>query len=216
MMVNIEKRKEWLEKNREYLREYDRKHSLQYYQKNRERLKEKQKKYYYEIIKKNPERYALFIKNCKKWKHNNPEKYKEHTKKYNIMHQDKKKKHYIENKEKYIQKAYEWHKNNKEKFKKIVKKYEKTEKGIKSSNKRRLKRRAKINKVIHAFSVDEWIAKKNATQGYCPMCNKFVGTEKLSLDHIFPLSKAKEGRVYTINDIQPACVPCNSRKRDMR
>ncbi|HIJ99259.1 TPA: HNH endonuclease, partial [archaeon] len=36
--------------------------------------------------------------------------------------------------------------------------------------------------------------------------------EKLGYDHIIPLSKAPSGFVYTIDDIQPLCNPCNASK----
>jgi 5-methylcytosine-specific restriction endonuclease McrA len=50
--------------------------------------------------------------------------------------------------------------------------------------------------------------------GICCMCKKYVGKEKLTLDHIFPISKASPGRIYTINDIQPLCSTCNSKKHN--
>ena len=40
----------------------------------------------------------------------------------------------------------------------------------------------------------------------------YIGIDKLTLDHIHPLSKAEEGRIYTIDDIQPLCLSCNQSK----
>jgi 5-methylcytosine-specific restriction endonuclease McrA len=89
-----------------------------------------------------------------------------------------------------------WIRNNPERYKFLCKK-------------KNLKRCAKINKIIHSFTYDEWIVKRNATNGICPSCNIFVGTDKLTLDHIFPVSKAEKRRIYTINDVQPLCKICN-------
>jgi 5-methylcytosine-specific restriction endonuclease McrA len=48
-----------------------------------------------------------------------------------------------------------------------------------------------------------------------------VGINKLTIDHIFPVSKASQDykitgrkRIYTINDVQPLCASCNKSKRD--
>ena len=61
--------------------------------------------------------------------------------------------------------------------------------------------------------------KVKQTEGFCPGCNYFVGIHKLTLDHIYPVSKAYEDflksgtkRIYTINDVQPLCIRCNSSK----
>ena len=65
---------------------------------------------------------------------------------------------------------------------------------------------------IHLFSQDEWIKKIEATKGFCPLCGIEVGIEKLTLDHIIPLSKAPKGFIYTIDSVQPLCARCNSKK----
>ena len=62
------------------------------------------------------------------------------------------------------------------------------------------------------FNYKQWYGKVLLTKGYCPKCKKFIGINKLTLDHIFPLSKAPKGLTYTINDVQPLCKSCNSRK----
>lgn len=68
--------------------------------------------------------------------------------------------------------------------------------------------------ISHSFSYDEWNDKLISTQGICPMCGRFVGIENLTMDHIIPVSKVKEGFIYTINDVQPLCKPCNSSKNN--
>jgi 5-methylcytosine-specific restriction endonuclease McrA len=46
------------------------------------------------------------------------------------------------------------------------------------------------------------------------LCNENVGIEKLTLDHIIPLTKAPKNYVYDINNVQPLCARCNSKKSD--
>jgi len=85
-------------------------------------------------------------------------------------------------------------------------------KGKLNKFKKDLKRREKENKIVHLFTIKEWIELKTKTNGYCPRCNNYVGIDKLELDHIIPISKAKEGQIYTIDDIQPLCPNCNKSK----
>jgi predicted nucleic acid-binding Zn ribbon protein len=89
--------------------------------------------------------------------------------------------------------------------------------------KRNNTRRSYKNNVIHLFSLEQFINKVIQTKGVCPGCNKSFdqGMHKLTLDHIFPISKANEEfkrtgikRVYTIADVQPLCRSCNSSKKD--
>ena len=76
------------------------------------------------------------------------------------------------------------------------------------------KRRARKNNIIETFSDKEWLQALKNTFGICPKCNKYVGIHKLTLDHIHPISKAKQGQIYTIDDVQPLCKNCNSKKQD--
>lgn len=138
-----------------------------------------------------------------KWKKNNPDKYKksEQLRKQKPHNKLKakilRKKYYNSHKEqeKYQHKI--WELNNKDKRKLI-------------SHRRRSK---KLN-IIHSFTTDEWNEMIEATDGICLSCKGKVGKDKLTLDHIIPISKAKPGTVYTIKDIQPLCSSCNSSKKD--
>jgi len=69
-------------------------------------------------------------------------------------------------------------------------------------------------KIIETFTKQDWKEKLEATNGICPNCGKNVGIEHLQLDHIYPISKAEAGRIYKIDDIQPLCGSCNSKKGD--
>jgi len=70
------------------------------------------------------------------------------------------------------------------------------------------------NKIREVYTSKEWVEKVNATKGICPNCNKYIGVINLTLDHIHPISKAEKGRIYTIKDVQPLCMKCNSTKKD--
>jgi 5-methylcytosine-specific restriction endonuclease McrA len=76
------------------------------------------------------------------------------------------------------------------------------------------KRRLLKKSAIECFTVKEWQQKLEATKGVCPKCNTFIGIDKLTLDHIIPISKAPIGFKYTINGVQPLCMVCNSKKRN--
>ena len=80
------------------------------------------------------------------------------------------------------------------------------------ARKKERKRRAIKEKIIETFSNEEWLQKLKDTFGVCPKCNKYVGIAHLTLDHIKPISKANQGQIYTIDDVQPLCHSCNSRK----
>ena len=96
--------------------------------------------------------------------------------------------------------------------KEYMKKYMLTSRGRFIKYMCNIKRRARKKRIIEDFSNREWLNKLNKTNGFCPKCKKDVGILKLAIDHIFPLSKAEIGRSYTIDDIQPLCKSCNSKK----
>lgn len=56
------------------------------------------------------------------------------------------------------------------------------------------------------FTAEEWSSLKEKHNQMCALCKK---VEKLTVDHIVPLSK---GGANYITNIQPLCMPCNSKK----
>jgi len=71
------------------------------------------------------------------------------------------------------------------------------------------KRRALKNQARGFFTIGEWELLKKQYSYTCPMCLKKEPEIKLTMDHIIPLSKG--GSNY-IENIQPLCFSCNSRK----
>ena len=70
--------------------------------------------------------------------------------------------------------------------------------------------------IIENFTYEEWLQKLAQSKGFCLRCGEEVGIMELSIDHIYPISKAhkdylKTGikRIYNINDVQPLCLTCN-------
>lgn len=92
------------------------------------------------------------------------------------------------------------------------KKWKKTDVGRRKSMKDTARRLKKKKQLKETFTIKEWDEKVENTRGICPKCNKFVGCDKLTIDHVLPISLAPEGFEYTIDDVSPLCKPCNSRK----
>lgn len=62
------------------------------------------------------------------------------------------------------------------------------------------------------ISSSQWTAIKAKFHFSCPACGKFEPDIKLTIDHIIPVSR--DG-TNDINNLQPLCGPCNSRKRNI-
>lgn len=65
---------------------------------------------------------------------------------------------------------------------------------------------AKRKKAIGSFSLEEWNELKKKCNYKCLRCGK---KKKLTVDHIYPLSK---GGTNYISNIQPLCLKCNAQK----
>ena len=112
-----------------------------------------------------------------------------------------------------------WIKNNIQIANENIRKYRFSEKGKLTSRLNVQRRLARKKGVIHNFTKEEWKNKLAKTNGFCSVCNKLVGTDKLSMDHIYPLSEAHkyylatgEKLIYQIGDVDPICRKCNSKK----
>jgi 5-methylcytosine-specific restriction endonuclease McrA len=63
--------------------------------------------------------------------------------------------------------------------------------------------------VVSTLTADEWIERLDRSQGVCSYCGVNVGIDKLTIDHIIPLGS---GGQNTIDNVTPACWPCNLNK----
>lgn len=140
-------------------------------------------------------------------KYQQTDKYKLYKKRYRKTNTDKE-----------YQKKYK----QTDKFKSYQKQWNRTAKGKFNHLKKYLKRRERENNCIHKFTIAEWKLKCDACNGFCPSCNKSFDCHlhKLTLDHILALYWANKyfkatgmKWVYTINQIQPLCLSCNSSKQ---
>lgn len=144
--------------------------------------------------------------------------HKQYRKRYNLTNkyfQSQKRFKNSEKRKEYI-KGYQ----SSEKFKQSLRRYANTPLGKKRDYRHQLKRRECKNNCLHNFTIEEWKIKLEKTKGICSGCYKNVGIVNLTIDHIFPLSKANDNfkltgikKIYTINDVQPLCRSCNSIKR---
>lgn len=73
------------------------------------------------------------------------------------------------------------------------------------------KRLARIAGNGGSYTVGEWELLKKRYGYCCPSCGSQEPEIKLTVDHIIPISK---GGINTIENIQPLCLSCNSRKRN--
>lgn len=177
-------------KTSEKQREYNRR----YYHEHKEQIKAQNKKYHKKYYHEN-RRQELARKNKYNQKHR--EQCRVHSKKFRQENPDYIRKYYKENKEEQKIRVSEYQKRYPEYMR------EKT-------------RRRHANKLNApgSHTVSEIIALRNQARGVCPGYNKnqhYVGKNKLTLDHIIPLSKNGS---EDISNLQMMCQSCNSSKRD--
>lgn len=160
-----------------------------------------------------------------KYRANNPEKLKAHQKKYcdnnperrartyreyyernRDLVREKKRIHRVMNYAKYREKEDSWAKMNPEKRKASVARWHKNnpEFGQTKGQNRRAMKIASGGTV----SADQWKKLKIAHGPLCVYCHE---TKPLTMDHVIPLSR---GGRHSIENIVPACLSCNSSKKD--
>lgn len=183
-------------------------HRKQHYQKNKERYSENAKEYYQknaEAIKKNAAKYRKenpdYMKN---WREEN---------KLHIVEYDKRYKK--ENKDRVIRWWKDWYYANKEYALRYNAKKRKL--NPEPHRIREQQRRARKKKLPYTLNENQWQQIKNDFNNECAYCGMTEDEHLLNFhtnlhqEHFIPLSGGGE---YTHNNIIPACISCNSSKRD--
>jgi hypothetical protein len=154
--------------------------------------------------------YSSICKKChgksvKKWQTNNLERFKEINRRWKKAH---KKQRAAESKKwaedhpdhkREVGKAWragnpDYGKNWREKNRDKTKNYEQV-------------RRARLAEVRSDLTIEEWEAVLDFYGHRCLCCGK--ENVKLTIDHVLPISM---GGTHTVDNVQPLCGPCNSRK----
>lgn len=143
-----------------------------YYVKHAERLRKERKNYYHENLVESQRQGRISARN---YRLKNSERYRE-LRKNRIWKESP------EARKKRLERIKKWQQANPER----VREAKKTG---------RLRRYEKHLQVIHAFTIKQWKEKLVQSKGICSICQNNVGIEKLTLDHIIPLSKAPVGFV---------------------
>lgn len=151
----------------------------------------------------------------KKWSQKQTDKQKEYQKKYQKeyrqQHKDRQNEYHREYRQEHKKKKIEEDKKYRQKHPGRLREYRKThrEQGNKSSRKYKA---TKMKANFWELWMDVvWQQKLIETNGYCPLCHKFIGIDKLTMDHIIPLNK---GGLHRIDNVQPLCISCNCSKQD--
>lgn len=140
------------------------------------------------------------------YKKNNKEKVKLSRHKHYLLNKNYYIKWYKKNQKRIIKQKHKYYIKNKKRINKKNNIYNKTEKGkfiqcIKADKRRQ-------QKLGSSHTLEEWENIKKKNNYKCKTCKKSI---KLTRDHIIPLSK---GGSNNINNIQPLCGPCNSKKHN--
>lgn len=122
---------------------------------------------------------------------------------YKRQHPEASQRDYEKNKLSYKTKAKRWADANPEKRRAVLKNYRENHPDV--THYHHVKRRASENNAEGMFSWEEWIMLLQKYGNKCLAC----GSEEVTRDHVVPISR---GGSNTIDNIQPLCKPCNSRK----
>jgi 5-methylcytosine-specific restriction endonuclease McrA len=90
-----------------------------------------------------------------------------------------------------------------------IRRYLQSTKGKQACKKRAITRRTRKSQSGGTYTADEWYRLCEFYEFYCLKCNKKFPFEKLTLDHIKPVSR---GGTSFISNAQPLCKCCNSSK----
>jgi hypothetical protein len=153
---------------------------------------------------------------AKEWAQDNPERRKEIANKWDANHREKKKQKSkiwsAKNPERRRKTLQNWRNRNRARFNQTSRErkcrdYAKNPLPYLEESARR--RAARISAALHDFTDEQWELVKAHFHYRCAYCGD--KPKRLTQDHIIPLSK---GGNHTMSNIVPACLSCNSKKRD--
>ena len=140
-----------------------------------------------------------------RWQKENPERYKERQREYSESGKKAvaSKKEYAKHRESYIQRVKNWIAGNSERHHEHVSAWMK-----RNPDKMQTYRENRRGRVASAgeYTQAEW---ESLCEFYGHICLCCKESKPLTVDHVVPLSK---GGSNTIDNLQPLCASCNSRK----
>ncbi len=152
-----------------------------------------------DLFNKNGKYFRELCKQCQSISHKEWREKTNHYEKDKEKFKEESRKRYNNNRERENKRCSEWKKNNREKINKWL---SKPINRIKD-NLRKYKRRSAVGKV----SYGEWVELCSKYENKCLCCGS--KKKKLTIDHVIPLVL---GGVNSIENIQPLCGSCNSKK----
>lgn len=176
--------KEWAKKNRDKLRA----NNAAWVERDPEHARDLARKRASKAYTRDPKK---FKKRSAEFRKSSPEKVKASVDRW-----------FAENKEYRRQYKNEYRKNNKEKIAQYRKDNPDKHRAYKSN------RRTRQTKAGGSFTEKEWLKLCDKYHHKCLCCDK---RRKLTADHVIPVSK---GGTSDIDNIQPLCGPCNSKKNN--
>jgi 5-methylcytosine-specific restriction endonuclease McrA len=120
---------------------------------------------------------------CKRWEKNNPDKVSAKYRRYRANHPKL-----------HREAVRRWRGDHRENVKAWLKK----------------RRATKAGCLVNDLTAIQWSRLKKHYGGCCAYCFVYVGYQRLTQDHIIPLSR---GGNHTLSNVAPCCRSCNSRKQ---
>ncbi|MBX3083496.1 MAG: HNH endonuclease [Anaerolineae bacterium] len=156
----------------------------------------------------NPQKHRDAVR---QWRLKHQEKAREKDRKWRLKNTEKERERklrwYSEHREEMLKRQFQWRNTHREQ---VRASRQRSEQGnLEAGRIRKHRRRAQKKGNGGTFSVQEWQALKAKYDHRCLACHRSEPEIQLHQDHIIPIDK---GGMNTIDNIQPLCRECNSRK----